>query len=153
MLHFPNKHSEATSIFVSKSEVLTLAVNESRCVAFIFFTPYMSSSCLFPGSPLCFLMKAATVQEITSEAREEFPLVVCVHLGVAVLLLVSANWSECTKNSLFLGNLSTLEWEDECASDTCLSLATSYTRACMGYACARERAPSLTSLNLTVLIR
>lgn len=73
-----------------------------------FFTSYMSSSCLFPGSPLCFLMKAATVQEITSEAREEFPLDVCVHLGVAVLLLVSANWSECTKNSLFLGNLSTL---------------------------------------------
>lgn len=53
-------------------------------------------------------MEAATVQEITSEAAEEFPPDVCVHLGVAVLLLVSANWSECTKNSLFLGNLSTL---------------------------------------------
>lgn len=46
-----------------------------------------------------------------SVAAEEFPplalSLVCGRLGVAVLLPASANWSECTKNSSFLGNLST----------------------------------------------
>lgn len=65
--------------------------------------------------------EAETVQEIISDTEKEFLLCVCVHLGVAALLLMSANWSEHTKNSIFLEPLD-IEWEDECVSDTFLSL-------------------------------
>lgn len=113
----------------------------------------MSSSCPFAGSPLCFLMKAATVQEITSQAKRGVSAgrLVCIWelLFFSRCVLIGVN---ALKIAFFLEPLD-IEREDECASDTWLSLATSYTEACTGNACARERVPSPASLNLTVLIR
>lgn len=86
--------------------------------------------------------------------ERSFPPPVCVHLGVAVLLLASANWSECTKNSPFLGNLSTLSGKMNVLQIRgCHLQPVTRKPAWVMHARASERVPSLTPLNLTVLIR